>query len=196
MSFHFLDRAFLLAVAVAVTAPGRLPAQTHPHGGTPSAATTVGRLPQEGGQAVFAAVAEIVRLLEADSTTDWGRVDLERLRQHLLDMEAVAARTRVAASWVPGGERWRVTGAGAAVGAIRRMTRDHAAMVEAEGAVRVLRQEVPGGVLLTVTARDPSDKALVRKIRALDFIGFMASGTHHQMHHLALARGAAHAHQH
>ena len=194
MAFRSLAVAFVLAVAV--TAPGRLPAQGHSHGGPPSAVPTAGRLPQEGGQAVFAAIAEIVRLLEADATTDWARVDLERLRQHLLDMEAVATRTRVTASWVPGGERWRVTGAGAAVGAIRRMTRDHAAMVEAEGALRVLRQEVQGGVLLTVTARDPSDKALVRKIRALDFIGFMASGTHHQMHHLALARGEAHAHQH
>lgn len=153
-------------------------------------------VPREGGQAVFAAVAEIVRLLETDPATDWGRVDIERLRQHLLDMDLVATGSRVAASWVPGGEQWRVTGTGAAVGAIRRMTRDHGAMVEAEGAVRVRRQALPGGVLLTVTARDPSDKALVRKIRALDFIGFMANGTHHQAHHLALARGDAHAHQH
>jgi len=192
MPLRFLGLAILLAAA----APTGLTAQAHRHPDTVATSMPAGDLPQEGGQAVFATVAEIVRLLEADPATDWGRVDLERLRQHLLDMEAVAARTRVAASWVPGGEQWRVTGAGAAVGAIRRMTRDHGAMVEAEGAVRVLRQEVPGGVLLTVTARDPSDKALVRKIRALDFIGFMASGTHHQMHHLALARGQAHAHQH
>ena len=194
MAFRSLAVAFVLAVAEA--APGRLPAQAHSHGGTPSAVTTAGPLPQQVGQAIFAAVAEIVRLLEADTTTDWARVDLERLRQHLLDMEAVATRSRVAASWVPGGEQWRVTGPGPVVGAIQRMTRDHGAMVEAEGLVRVTRQVLPSGVLLTVTARDPLDKALVGKIRALDFIGFMASGTHHQMHHLALARGEAHAHQH
>jgi hypothetical protein len=194
MTFRFLGFAYLLTIAIST--PDRLAAQPHPHGAPPSPATTGGRLPQAGGQAVFAAVAEIVGLLEADSTTDWGRVDLERLRQHLLDMDAVATRTRVASSWVPAGEQWRVTGAGAVVGAIRRMTRDHAAMVEAEGQLRVVRQELPTGVLLTVTARDPMDKALVRKIRALDFIGFMAGGTHHQAHHLALARGEAHAHQH
>jgi hypothetical protein len=187
---------FVVLLCAATASSTRLSAQPPAPQGGGEARSPSAPVAREGGQAVFAAVSEIVRLLEADPMTDWGRVDLERLRQHLLDMHAVAMQSRVAASWVPGGEQWRVTGAGAAAGAIRRMTRDHAAMVEAEGAVRVLRQEVPGGVLLTVTARDPSDKALVRKIRALDFIGFMASGTHHQMHHLALARGQAHAHQH
>lgn len=194
-------RSWLLGCALLVSTAAASP---NPLGAQPS--VSPGRngdwrssptdIPREGGQAVFAAVAEIVRLLETDPATDWGRVDVERLRQHLLDMDLVATGSRVAASWVPGGEQWRVTGMGAAVGAIRRMTRDHGAMVEAEGAMRVRRQDLPGGVLLTVTARDPSDKALVRKIRALDFIGFMAGGTHHQAHHLALARGDAHAHPH
>ena len=192
MPLRFLGLAILLTVA----APTGLAAQAHAHPGTTSPGMSTGHPPQEGGHAVFAAVAEIVRLLEADTTTDWARVDLERLCQHLLDMDAVATWSRVGASWVPGGEQWRVTGSGPVVGAIQRMTRDHGAMVEAEGLVRVARQVLPSGVLLTVTARDPSDKALVRKIRALDFIGFMASGTHHQAHHLALARGEAHAHQH
>jgi hypothetical protein len=155
-----------------------------------------GAMPAEGGQAVFAAVSEIVRLLEADSTTDWSKVNLEALRQHLMDMDHVALRSRVAATWVPGGEMWAVRGTGATVGAIRRMTAAHAAMMGMDNTIRIARRELPDGVLLTVTAADPKDAALVAKIRALDFIGFMASGTHHQMHHLMLARGVLGGHGH
>jgi hypothetical protein len=37
------------------------------------------------GQDAFGAVQEIVRMLEADPETDWSKVDLEVLRQHLID---------------------------------------------------------------------------------------------------------------
>ena len=45
---------------------------------------------------------------------------------------------------------------------------------------------LPNGELLTVTATDPKE---VQHIRSLGFIGLLASGSHHQMHHLAMARG-------
>ena len=38
------------------------------------------------GQAAFGAMAEVVRTLEGDPATDWSKVDIERLRQHLIDM--------------------------------------------------------------------------------------------------------------
>ena len=41
------------------------------------------------------------------------------------------------------------------------------------------------GVVLTVTALDPKQTA---HIQGLGFIGIMAQGGHHQMHHLAMAR--------
>ena len=36
------------------------------------------------------AIGEIVRILEADPKTDWSKVNLEALRQHLIDMNEVA----------------------------------------------------------------------------------------------------------
>ena len=42
------------------------------------------------------------------------------------------------------------------------------------------------GVLLTVTSTDPHQAA---RIRGLGFTGIMAEGSHHQAHHLAMARG-------
>ena len=41
--------------------------------------------PAEPGQGAFAAMQEIVAILEADPTTDWSKVDLPALRQHLAD---------------------------------------------------------------------------------------------------------------
>src|SRR5512145_2411427 len=66
--------------------------------------------PTQGGQSAFAAVAEIVRLLEADRTTDWSKVDLEALRQHLIDMDAVTLRTRVRQTPTAGGLVMEITG--------------------------------------------------------------------------------------
>ena len=42
------------------------------------------------------------------------------------------------------------------------------------------------GVVLTVTSSDPQQ---VQRIRGLGFIGVMVSGSHHQAHHLAMAKG-------
>ena len=46
--------------------------------------------------------------------------------------------------------------------------------------------KLPNGELLTVTSTDPKE---VQHIRGLGFIGLLASGAHHRMHHLAMAKG-------
>src|SRR5574342_315696 len=68
----------------------------HMHGDHPGAPAGGG--PTLPGQDAFGAIAEVVRLLEADPDTDWSRVDLERLRQHLIDMNEVGLRSAVKAS--------------------------------------------------------------------------------------------------
>ena len=45
---------------------------------------------------------------------------------------------------------------------------------------------MPDGELLTVTAADPKE---IQHIRGLGFIGLLVSGSHHQMHHLMMAKG-------
>ena len=56
---------------------------------------------------------------------------------------------------------------------------------------------LPNGELLTVTTADAKE---VQHIRGLGFIGLLVSGSHHQMHHLMMAKGefdpehAAHMH--
>src|SRR6476661_11054649 len=58
----------------------------------PNAAT--GGLHQ-GGQAAFAAIAEATAALDANPRTDWGKANIDALRQHLVDMDNVTVRADV-----------------------------------------------------------------------------------------------------
>ena len=151
--------------------------------------------PGQGGQAAFAAIAEVVKLLEADTTTDWSRVDLEALRQHLIDMDAVTMKARVRQSRVAGGLTMDITGDRAAAGSIRRMVGAHAPVLEELGGWRATTAPLAAGMRLTVVASDAKDSVTIARIRGLGFIGLMTEGAHHTEHHLMIARGAgAHAH--
>lgn len=59
--------------------------------------------PTRAGQEAFATIAEIVRILDADARTDWSKVDIEALRQHLIDMDDVTMRAEVIAERMEGG---------------------------------------------------------------------------------------------
>ena len=52
-------------------------------------------VPTLPGQDAFGAMQEIVRMLEADPKTDWSKVNLAALREHLVDMNAVTLAARV-----------------------------------------------------------------------------------------------------
>jgi hypothetical protein len=144
--------------------------------------------PALGGQAAFATITEVVRILIADTTTDWSKVDIERLRQHLIDMDEVTLRARVTATPVSGGLRMEVKGTGRTRDAIRSMAREHAAMTS-RSAMSASVTESADGVVLTVLATDVRDARTVQRIRALGFIGWLAQPEHHAEHHVAIARG-------
>ncbi len=50
-------------------------------------------------------------------------------------------------------------------------------------------EEIPGGLRLTVVAKNPDDAKTIARIRGLGFIGLLTQGAHHQPHHLAMAKG-------
>jgi hypothetical protein len=140
------------------------------------------------GQGAFGAIQEIVHLLEADPNTDWSKVNLEALRQHLIDMNEVTLNAAVTTKPIDSGIEATVTGKGRTVEAIQRMVRAHAQEIERThlNGWRAKTEQLPNGVVLTVTSDDLKQ---VQHLRGLGFIGFMASGSHHQAHHLAIARG-------
>jgi hypothetical protein len=149
------------------------------------------------GQSAFGAMAEVVRTLEADPATDWSKVDIERLRQHLIDMDEVVLHASVKATQVPGGLSMDVTGTGRTSQSIRAMLIPHTAELESMPAWSAKAEPIPDGVRLIVVARDPSDAKTVSHIRGLGFAGLLVQGGHHGPHHLAMAKGempASHRH--
>jgi hypothetical protein len=150
---------------------------------------SAGPLPAFPGQAAFTTLGEVVAILEADSTTDWSKVNLDALREHLIDMDDVVMHATVAKRNVPGGIEARVTGTGRTVQAIRRVLTNHAAMLDAESEYRASAVEIPSGIRLTVTAKDTADSRRAAMIRGLGFAGLLTEGNHHPRHHLAIARG-------
>jgi hypothetical protein len=151
-------------------------------------------LPTLPGQAAFGAIAEVVRILEADPATDWSMVNVEALRQHLIDMDEMTMRSAVVQRSVPGGVALTVTGSGHTTAAIRHIASNHVKMLDSGSEYRAVATEIPGGARLTITARDTSDARVVARIRGLGFAGLMTEGDHHAAHHLALARGDASPH--
>ena len=58
----------------------------------PGSQTSDTTTPTMPGQAAFGAIQEIVGILEADPKTDWSKVNLKALRQHLIDMSKSRSR--------------------------------------------------------------------------------------------------------
>jgi hypothetical protein len=145
-----------------------------------------GQMPREGGQAAFAAIHEIVNMLVADPKTDWSKVNIEALRQHLIDMDNVTLRSRVKTEDVAEGVRFIVTGQGDTAGSIRRMVAAHAKTMNGVGGWTYAARDIPQGAALTIAVGDPRD---IVKVKALGFIGVLALGSHHQAHHLMIATG-------
>ena len=146
-----------------------------------------GAILSEPGQGAFAAMAEAVARLEADPGTDWSRVDVRALRDHLIDMDRVVRDAEARVEPVAGGLRATVTGDAATAAALRRMVPAHAAELSRDPRWRAEAEPMPYGVILTVTSDDP---AIAERIRALGFFGLMASQDHHRAHHWAIATGS------
>ncbi|HKJ01072.1 MAG TPA: hypothetical protein VJ997_01420 [Longimicrobiales bacterium] len=142
--------------------------------------------PTETGQAAFAAISEIVAILQADPATDWSRVDIAALRDHLVDMDRVTMGAQVVQRPIENGVEMTVGGTPAVMDAARRMVRAHAAMVGGGRGWNVDVQDEGDALRVSWTTPRPEE---VVKLRALGFYGFLVDGSHHQQHHLMIARG-------
>lgn len=173
--------ALLLAVTflIPTTTRDRVLAQT-PHEHRPSSSQ-----PAQVGQAAFATIQEIVEILERDPNTDWSKVNIEALRQHLIDMDAVTVQAEVKTEQVKGGMLFKVIGMGSVRDSIQRMVLAHAASMDGVGGWKFKVKQFEDGAALTVLV--PTED--LAKLKGLGFIGVLVRGMHHQGHHLMLARG-------
>lgn len=148
--------------------------------------------PTMPGQEAFGTVQEIMGILEADPQTDWSKVDLEALRQHLIDMHELTINTQLTTEEIPGGIHLVATGeTSRTAAAIQRMVLTHQQMT-----LQTIKEwdttvtKIDNGIDMKITAEDPEETT---KLRGLGFIGIMATGADHPAHHLMMARGQMHA---
>jgi hypothetical protein len=137
------------------------------------------------GQGAFGAIQEIVGILEADANTNWSKVNISALREHLIDMNEVTLKAVASERELDNGIEMVVTGEGRTLDAIKRMVPAHARELTKTG-WSATTEDLPNGVKFTVTSTDPQE---VVRIKGLGFMGIMVQGGHHQLHHLAMARG-------
>jgi hypothetical protein len=177
---------------------GQMPSGQMQHGQMPQGGMQHGGMsqgmhemhhPMQSGQGAFGAMAEVVRTLEADPATDWSKVNMEALRQHLIDMDEVMLHASVKATQVPGGLSMDITGTGRTAQSIRAMLVPHTVELDAMPAWSAKAESIPDGIRLIVIARDSSDAKTVARIRGLGFAGLLVQGGHHGPHHLAMAKG-------
>ncbi|MCA8883441.1 MAG: hypothetical protein KDA50_06805 [Rhodobacteraceae bacterium] len=156
------------------------------HAGHALPGSEAANLPSEPGDGAFAAIAEIVALLSGDPATDWTRVDIDGLRQHLVDMNQLIVGANVRAEPLPDGLRMRIDTQGRAGEAAARMVPAHGPVLAAETGWQSEVTDDGDHLVWTVTS---ADEAAAARIQALGFFGMMATGDHHRAHHLALAQG-------
>lgn len=139
------------------------------------------------GQSIMDVISQVIRDLEANPNTDWSQVNIDTLRQHLLDMDRLATSATATAQSIPGGSHFQISGDDPqTVAAIHRMVPAHAAQIETELGWTAAASLSDSGATLHVVGTNSTDEL---KIRALGFLGFMTLGDHHTDHHLQMASG-------
>ena len=150
----------------------------------------------EPGNDAFATIQEAVVKLLADPNTDWSRVNLEALRQHLVDMHNFTINVVVTdQKEIKDGVQFTVKATTTeAAGSLERLFSAHPAILKQESGWDMQASKNKDG---SFTAKVTSSKAEdVAKIRGLGYIGTVAYGTHHQLHHWQMATGVNPHHHH
>ena len=173
-------RLFLFAFMLLIT--GNTALAQHEHMGKNATPLT------QPGNEVFGAIQEVIQKLKDDPDTDWSKVNLEALRQHLLDMKSFTEQVEVLSKEpVENGVKIQIKPASErAVGALKRLFSMHPAMLKKEKGWDMQATKQGPTWTVTCTSANPSD---VEKIRSLGYIGLLAEGAHHQRHHWMIATG-------
>jgi hypothetical protein len=143
----------------------------------------------EAGNDIFGTLQEAIKKLDANPNTDWSKVDLEALRQHLIDMKHFTIDVEVLSKkdTEKGMEIVIKPTTKAANKALSRAMSAHPAMLNTETGWTMKVVTKGDTFTLNVTTDTPPEMA---RLRGLGYIGIMAIGNHHQIHHWMMASGA------
>ncbi len=142
----------------------------------------------EAGNDVFGTIQEVITLLDANPNTNWEKVDLEALRQHLIDMNHFTMNVDVLAQRnIQNGTEILIQATNkAADAALKRAMSAHPSMLESETGWKMTASYQGTKTLLRIETGQANETA---RLRALGYIGIMALGNHHQVHHWLMASG-------
>jgi len=146
--------------------------------------------PKKRGKATFAAIIEIVSMLEQDENTDWEAINIDGLRTHLLDMNHLILNTEATKSKNGDSQiQFDVRGTTASIPSIHRMVSAHSRFIEQSRGWKIEPEINDKGAKLTITVENG---AALNRLDALGFYGFMSLDSHHQAHHYQMAIGRSH----
>ena len=142
----------------------------------------------EAGNDAYGTLQEALQKLLADPKTDWSKVNMEALRQHLVDMNNFTANVDIARQTpvkngvevilVPHNKR--------VVESLKRMFAAHPQQLKNETGWDMKIIDLSGSYKISITTKNLNE---VKKIQGLGYIGIMAWGNHHQAHHWMMAKG-------
>ena len=142
----------------------------------------------EAGNDAYGTLQEALQKLLANPKTDWSKVNMEALRQHLVDMNNFTAnvditrqtpvKNGVEVILVPHNKR--------VVESLKRMFAAHPQQLKNETGWDMKIVDLNGNYKISITTKNLTE---VKKIQGLGYIGIMAWGNHHQAHHWMMAKG-------
>jgi hypothetical protein len=184
---------FALTLLLSLSAPSVHADEMQHHPGHMEGMNHAAKLTEPGNDA-FGTIQEVVRKLREDPHTDWSRVNLEALRQHLVDMDNFTKRVSVISKRnIDSGVELQVRADDKQANAsLARALSAHPRMIKQEFGWDIKVSGKGPDYRLRVTSPHEQDAA---QIRGLGYIGIMALGDHHQMHHWIIATGG-NPHQH
>jgi len=133
----------------------------------------------ESGTDIFATIQEVIHKLSTDPDTDWSKVNLEALRQHLRDMFEFSYNVDVLSQQaIEHGVKIKVKPVTVrAEKALDKVLNAHPMMLKMETGWDMQSTKTDREYQIIVTTTNPSE---IDKIRGLGYIGLLAIGNHHQ----------------
>lgn len=142
----------------------------------------------EAGNDAFGTLQEALQQLLADPKTDWSKVNMEALRQHLADMrnftldvdviKQTPTKNGIEVILAPNNKQVSES--------LVRVFAAHPGQLKNETGWDMKTFKQGNHYKITVTANTPED---IVKIQGLGYIGIMTWGNHHQAHHWMMAKG-------
>lgn len=142
----------------------------------------------EAGNDAFGTIQEVIEKLTSNPNTDWSKVDLEKLRKHLVDMNNMTLNVNIVSqkNIQQGLEVVIEATTKGSQETLKRVFEAHPPQLNRDTGWHMVVTNEGERFRLTTTTTNQKD---IVKIRGLGYIGLMAYGRHHQKHHWEMAIG-------